>query len=193
MQPVTKPTTVATALLTTLLLAGHAYGAPKESEESIALKKFKSVVSHYEKFFATKPVLLKTTINSYSKSGYVYTYRKFEARDFSYDVKKNDSLVSPFMGYITLSFKAQSNGSCGDYIGDKKPVGFTSANEAEANKNNSSCYTSDNDLSDTSELVFAYQDGKWVFKNAHSTIYPLTAASTVLSETISALETSSRR
>ena len=144
--------------------------AQSQNDEGAALSSFKIVVSNYEKFFSLHPGLLSKVKNSYSRTGAVFSYKRYEASSFSYDVRKSDSLVSPFIGYITMPYKYWSNGLCGDYVPDKVPTGYTLQAEAVSKKNDEACYEPASQGPDTAEFVFAFQDGKWTLKGVTSKI-----------------------
>ncbi len=145
-----------------------------QSEEA-AVKSFKKIVKSVDDFFSTSPVVLHSEDLTRSPSGKINCLLRFEKIQVSFDVTKTNSLISPYTAYIALSLMATSNRSSGDIkpvvasLGPT-PVGFQNTEDALKARDFASCAYSWQDskewcLGDT-RLVYAYQDGGWVFKSA---------------------------
>lgn len=144
--------------------------AQKEQEP---MSSFEKRVAIFEKFFASKPLLLKKqkfTFQNASPTGLIFFYHRFEDFKMSYDITKGDSLRSRFIGYISVNYIDVVSKKCGDVDLDT-PNGkvFSTIEAARYNRNNEYCYEKDRER--TVKFVFAYQNGRWVFKlvlNAYS-------------------------
>jgi hypothetical protein len=131
-----------------------------------AMSSFKKRVAIFEKFFKSKPILLEKEAFDSSPTGFIFFYSRFEECGISYDIKKTDSLISPFMGYISVNYKGVVSKNCGDVksYGDKF---FSTIEAVRNNKYNESCYTEEK--RPPVKFVFAYQNSKWVFKDVLDT------------------------
>jgi hypothetical protein len=74
----------------------------QEEKEMISL--FEKQVDKFEKFFSSQPRLLEKQFYKDSPTGFIFFYHRFDDYKISYDIRKTDSLVSPYMGYITVNF-----------------------------------------------------------------------------------------
>ena len=80
-----------------------------------------------------------------------YKFRMITDKDYSYDIQKTDSIVSPYEAIVTFTLKTEKTNI------------YNTKNEAEADNN----YKSDsNDMFYISKYKYhyAYQDGKWMYK-----------------------------
>jgi len=141
-------------------------------EEAISL--FEEKVAHFEKFFSAKPKVLDKQSSKKSPTGYIYLYTWFENYKISYDIQKTDSLITPYMGYITVSYWMTSSNNCGDFeshrIYGETDKYFTTEEPVRAIKNNESCYkpsTYDGKevIRYATKFIFAYQKKQWVYKD----------------------------
>lgn len=147
----------------------------QKAAESDPLVSFKVITRKFETFFASGPrkVLMKTE-SGYRKGG-EFVVEEIAARDFSYDVQKTDSLVSPFMGTILMNIVSRENGSCGDLKHDGQGFGFSTVQQALVDDDRTECYL-DSPIPKKPtvyaiKLVFTFQDATWVFKSATQTDY----------------------
>lgn len=136
---------------------------------------FKVIAGKFNSFFSAGPrkVILKTS-SGWSKNG-EFVVEEYSAQDVGYDVQKTNSLVSPYSATIQMNIVAKSNESCGDLKHDGAGYGWSSVNVALSALDKSECYRySPIERSPTVyaiKLVFAMQDGIWVFKDAIQTDY----------------------
>lgn len=136
---------------------------------------FKVIARKFETFFASGPrkVVMKTE-SGYQKGG-EFVVEEVTTRDFSYDVQKTDSLVSPFNGTLLMNIVSRENGSCGDLKHDGEGFGFTTVQGAMAALDRTECYQYSPLPKEPTvyaiKLVFAFQDATWVFKSAMQTDY----------------------
>ncbi len=138
--------------------------AQKEQE---AISSFEKRVAIFEKFFKSEPLLIeKQDFRKASPKGIIFFYVKFTNCKISYDIVKTDSLISPLMGYILLSYISVESTKCGDVksFDDKY---FSTIESLKNNKNNKSCYKES--VKHTVKFIFAYQNSKWVFKEVLNT------------------------
>jgi len=154
-----------------------------------ALDSFKILVNSVDELFSSSPMILNTEDFPRSPSGKLSYRLKFEKIELSYDVQSTNSLISPFKAYIKLRLRAYSNASNGDV---RSPGGERDAKtgkyideiwgfqDVQAAMNNQSFLTcTDAKIPNMSaketdlawcvgdiNLLYAYQDNKWVFKDA---------------------------
>ena len=130
---------------------------------------FKKRVAIFENFFVFEPVLLRMgTYESTSQAdmkGIIYFYKKYRNCKISYDIRKTDSLVSPFIGYIYVDYSSFVSQKCGDAKFSGKHY-FSTIEQARDNKDNYSCYREEFSSGGNSryEFIFAYQQDNWVLK-----------------------------
>jgi hypothetical protein len=114
--------------------------------EANALASFKKETSaymaHYKKYMMTTMV---------SGEGDKWLKISLEASDFSIDVRKTDSLVSPYIG--TLDFTVT--------------IRFTANHETRAEAEADSSFVGDSGkgIIEPHKHIYAFQDGKWVSKS----------------------------
>jgi hypothetical protein len=149
-----------------------------EEERAVAL--FKEKTKKFQDFLASKPVFLDKQDLSKSPTGFVYTHYRFKLNDISLNVKRSDSLISPFIGYIDLIYEIDANKQCGDIVDEKQQYseryewGYSTYEKAMAHAYD--CFNPRRSGSrifppDDVQLTFAYQEGRWVFKDAIRTKY----------------------
>jgi hypothetical protein len=100
--------------------------------------------------------------------------------DISFNVKRSDSLISPFIGYIDLIYDLDASKKCGDIVDEKQQYseryewGYSTYEKAMAHA--SDCFNPHRSGAlifppDYVQLTFAYQEGRWIFKDAIRTKY----------------------
>jgi hypothetical protein len=153
---------------------------PTVSEEARALKNFERIVDDFSKYFATNPKFVSKEADSERYSFYtakiIYTIHQQVLKNVSFDVRKTDSLVSPFAGYIDVEFIRKNNVNCGDVffrssppgpVGSPTgPIGYSNIHIALNRANEDSCFKSLTSTTDRYE--FAYQNSRWVLKSIKS-------------------------
>ena len=132
-----------------------------QKEEKIAVKAFTKKSSKISKFLLSNQSILFVNNYANSSTGKAYSYTSIKLLNSNINVMKTDSLVTPFLGYLTIEYKVQDNKQCGDIDKDN---GYSTYNQAFAYKGK--CLTESNSLIRETKLVFAYQDNKWIFKAA---------------------------
>jgi hypothetical protein len=159
--------------------------APTEAEHAVAL--FKAKAEQFQRFLSQSPVFLSKEDFSKSPTGVVYYHLRVRLLQSGFDVQRSDSLVSPLIGYLYLTYDAEETISCGDMIvthpgGTRESYGYTTYEKAMAHPHD--CFRRwgrSSPSGDNVRLSFAYQDGRWVLKDALRTQYnrqdgPLLAA-----------------
>lgn len=176
-------------ILLLLFGLGISINQPKEvfgqSEQEQALKSFQSLVDKFSSFFQGKQHLVyKSSYPPTPTHVLVYVLEYSLSKDISYDVQQTQSLVSPYVGYINLGLISRENGSCGTVMGFKARIGWDNADEAVRNIGKESCYTYslNEPYVDEVRFSFAFQRGKWIFKDIIRTAFnnPEIAISTAL-------------
>jgi hypothetical protein len=165
--------TITLATLTAMIvILGHAQTPQKAAEQSAPagdpLSSFKVIVRKFNTFFAAGPrkAIVKTS-SGYSPTG-EFVIEEYSAQDIGYDVEKTDSLVSPYSGTIQMNIIGRANSSCGDLKHAGIAYGWSSVNGALSAIDRSECYRyspiEGKPTVYAVKLVFALQDGRWVFK-----------------------------
>ena len=147
--------------------------APLEAERAVTL--FKAKVEQVKRFLAQDPILLSKQDFPESPTGETYYYVWIKLRESSFDVQHSNSLISPFMGYLDFTYDEEDTQSCGDLIffpqrGVGKRIqrdiyGYSTHGKAMAHAPN--CFQRRrNPPVQHTRFTFAYQDGRWIFKDA---------------------------
>jgi hypothetical protein len=140
-----------------------------QSEQEQALKSFEKVVAKFSVFCQTKQYLVYKQKFSESPTGFIVcAYEYTLAKDVSYDVQKTQSLVSPLVGYISLGVILKSNASCGALEFSKRRWCWDNTDAAVKDITTHSCYKENaygEGYVDEVMFSFAYQGGKWIFKD----------------------------
>ncbi len=140
------------------------------SPEARALYDFIKIDNDFSAFFSTNPMFVSKEDTRVARGLYtadiVYNINHTEFISMNYDVRKTDSLISPFAGYIDVEYNEKRNGSCGDvYMRDSKigAIGYSNIDAALRKASDGSCFKIL--MSRIVRYEFAYQNGKWVLKN----------------------------
>ena len=140
----------------------------QEKEESFALSLFQQKVASFKGFLSGQPKLLYKQSFSESPTGVVYEHHQVRLLNISYDVRRTDSLVSPFLGIIDVTYEDKTNRSCGDVkttFGRKTWVNGFSSRE-KILKYRDRCFKLDDVLStEHVRFSFAFQEDRWTWKN----------------------------
>jgi hypothetical protein len=150
------------------------YAQKELTDEERAVVIFKDKAKKIQIFLSSNPIITTKYDSSFSQTGLLYNHYRFSISKISINIKKSDSLISPFVGYIDLSYATDTNKECGDVISqvtqnsEKHYLGFSTYENAMAHRNN--CfhprgYGSYIYPPEDIQLIFAYQDGRWVFKD----------------------------
>jgi hypothetical protein len=157
------------------------------AQDDIVLSSFEKITTKFEKFFANSNDVVDKQDFPKSPTSYTFSLHRFYPATIAYDVKKTESLVSPYTAYIELKCLKSSNHSDGDirfyydvkikqlvlYSEDmilnteekesmNSMQGFGCANEENALKLK---INEDNKELEKITFMFAYQNKKWVLKN----------------------------
>lgn len=144
----------------------------QEEKEVISL--FEKQVDKFEKFFSSNPKVIEKQSSSDSPTGFIFFYHRFDDYKISYDVRKSDSLVSPYMGYITVSHWETYSRKCGDLETKYHGKLFTTIDFARQKRDDESCYERYR-VGTTimkrgeAKFIFAFQKKQWVYKNVVGT------------------------
>lgn len=149
----------------------------QEEKEVISL--FEKQIHKFEKFFSSKPKLLEK--QSYkglptgkdSPTGYIFFYDRFDDPKISYDIRKTDSLVSPYIGYVNLNYLETTSEKCGDFQLDASKKTFTTIELARQKRDDESCYkpyrVGGKEFRRSARFIFAFQKKRWVYKDVVDT------------------------
>lgn len=134
-----------------------------QNEEDI-MSSFEKRVVTFKKFFSSKPKLLEGQYYKDSPTDRIFFYVRFDDPQITYNIYKTDSLVSPYMGYIDISYSFSEARKCGNAKGTLFYENFFSTIEfAREKKDDEGCYGEKR--RDESKFIFAFQKKRWVFIN----------------------------
>lgn len=153
-------------------------GEPSLSRQKAdPLTSFRQIAKKFEEFFAGGPQkLIEKQRFEKSPNGEVVSLKAYSGRDVAYDVQKTSSLVSPYAATINVKLVGRDNASCGDVRGSgDKAYGWTTVSAALAASERAECFQwhpiEERPTVYDVNFVFAYQDGRWIFKDAIRTKY----------------------
>ena len=130
-----------------------------EKDEKIAVKTFIAKTNKISKFMSSNQSILFVADHPNSPTGNAYSYTSIALLNSKVNVIRTDSLITPFLGYLIIHYKIQNNNECGDI---NKEYGYSTYSGALAYKGKCLSYY----FIRETKLVFAYQNNKWVFKDA---------------------------
>ena len=138
-------------------------------DEAAILKSFKNKVDHLDSLFSATPVVMASQNWNELSTGKINYLVKIEKIGIKYDLQKTNSLVSPYIGYVTLSIKVSDNQQSGEIEGYKEKIGFADPEKAKQILIfNPCCSPGDNEdewCKGDIKATFSYQEGIWVFKS----------------------------
>ena len=157
------------------------------------LGSFERKVDRFREFFSRFPKVLHDRESSASETGRLIWFEKCKLISIEYNVRKTDSLVSPFTGSIQVTYCSYDNTKCGDVKGRFKkrgPIQLTknvdgayvfnstetdvettygySTLDSAKNGDVANCYEKATWPIYKATFNFAFQNGRWVFKNISS-------------------------
>lgn len=155
-------------------VGGAVPAAVQPTSPSDPLKTFQAIVGGYKSFFSKSEKLVYGQAYSDSPSGRLVYVIEYAGKDLAYDVRKTDSLVSPFTAYVQLSLRSMDNGSCGTVPGFRKMAGWPDVAGALAQANSPQCFKpliDGEEFWDQVRFQYAYQDDKWTLVQVLRTQY----------------------
>jgi hypothetical protein len=146
---------------------------------------FKAKAEQFQRFLAQEPVFLSKQDFSKSPTSVIYYHMRTRLLESGFDVQRSESLVSPFIGYLNLTYGQEENVACGDMVITYPPIGgglpshtsyagYTTYEKTMVHVHD--CFQPARSPVEHVRLTFAYQDGRWVFKGAIRTKYNHKAA-----------------
>lgn len=148
------------------------------SPEEKARASFDIRVAKLQSFLKPYPVYIDKQKYSKSPTGFIYIPSRFLNIDIKYDIEKTNSVVTPFIGVIFLNFDEFHSPLCGDidiefYINGQgnQSLAFTNDQDAIHSKDKVECYKHARSVK--LAIKFAYQDGKWIYKEVINTKFNL--------------------
>ena len=162
-----KSKKVVSIILCFFILLGVTKSFAQEDKKAMSL--FEEQVNKFEKFFSSNPKLLVKQSYHDSPTGYIFFYERFDDYKISYDIKKSDSLVSPYIGYLTVSHLETTSKKCGDFKGYGDEKYFSTIELSRQKKEDKSCYkpliVGGTEVRLSSKFIFAFQKEQWVYKD----------------------------
>jgi hypothetical protein len=132
----------------------------KAADSADPLSQFENRVTSIKGFLASP----KRMVLEYTSSGSpLYFATELVAGPVSYDVRKTDSLVSPFSAYVAVNAVASQNAQCGSVQAYGRGIGWPTQAEAIASMGLEGCFRP----MPPAEMRFnyAFQQGRWVLKS----------------------------
>jgi hypothetical protein len=152
-------------------------------DQKQAVDSFSVIVSKFSNFIKSPQKLIYKQKYTDSPSGFVVEVIEYSGSNLLYDIKKTESIITPFVGYIEIDFTDKSNSVCGNVFytisKNKMFIGWDTEKGALDNSNSLKCYEpqTGSDVkpvlssADRVRFDFSYQNDKWVFKSAIRTDY----------------------
>jgi hypothetical protein len=136
-----------------------------QTEQQRVVSLFEDRVNIFHDFFKSNPLLLDKQKYSSSPSGYIFFYRRYSLEDISFDIRRTNSLVSPYSAYIDVATSVERTIKCGDVKGDPNTY-FSTLDIARMNKDKRNCWApvKPEDI----RFYFAYQNNQWVYQRVVS-------------------------
>jgi hypothetical protein len=141
--------------------------APTEAERALAL--FKAKAEQVQRFLAQEPMYLSKQDFKDSPTREIYYHIRVRLLESGFDVQRSDSLVSPFLGYLDLTLAREETIECGDVAINYSKIGryvFGHSTYEKAMARVHDCFRRARAPIEHVRLTFAYQNGRWVFKDA---------------------------
>ena len=149
----------------------------QSQEQKQAIDSFDLIVNKFSTFFKSPQKLINKQAFSKSPSGVSVHVLEYSGTNLSYDIKKTESIISPFTAFIEIDVSPKSNNSCGNVffiVGEKKYktiTGWDTEKGALDNSDTLKCYEPQlffgrvmPSIAYRVKFEFAYQNNKWVFK-----------------------------
>ena len=124
--------------------------------------KFEKITYNFAEFIQTPQRAVVTQSWVMSPTGTNSLILECYGYDVSYDVQKTESLVSPYIGYITAIIVTKDNKDCGDVIAKlsrKESFCFGHTTELRARENLESF---GEPVASTATFTFVYQNETWI-------------------------------
>lgn len=138
------------------------------AQEEQAIKAFQITVSNFETFFETPQKYIYKEIYSESPTKEIVMINVLEKTNISYDISKTQSIITPYTGYITVTYIRSENNKCGNFKTKYTDPRYTTEELALQN-DLPTCYKPINTMRTT--FYFAYQNNKWVLKRYDENLF----------------------
>ena len=147
-------------------------------KDEVVKSLFEKRVKTFQSFFSSKPKLLWKQLylmgdRKSTPTGDAFIYLSFRDCKISYDVRRTNSLASPYIGYITVQYSYSDSSKCGDFKDEDVMSGnkvvlkgrtyFTTLELARQKRDDESCYEKEGE--GETRFSFAFQNNQWVFKD----------------------------
>ena len=141
------------------------------AQEKKIISSFKTIIDDVGEFLSTAPIVLVTKDFPTSPSGTISYQLKFEKiRIESYDIRKDDSIITPYTGYMVISLRVLSNLARADVISLDFLRGYSNVEDAKkvmefmcGNVLTLQHSQPERCIGDI-KVLYGYQDDKWVLK-----------------------------
>lgn len=139
----------------------------------VAESEFEQTITRVNEYLSGKPVLLTSNrIVKGNEETYIYYCLRIENYNLDYSVKQGFSKITPYNGFIYLSFNVFDNANSGDVVSDisplafsaeivpKKAVGFSTTTVAMSNQD-----FSKSGRSASITIKYSYQGNQWLYSD----------------------------
>jgi hypothetical protein len=144
-----------------------AYSQESINDTKIVMAAFEKQVSIIDSFFTTKPLFLDRQDFPYSPTKEIFRLFKHTLFSLSYDIQKTNSIISPFVAVVHVTFRILNN----------SVINSDSYSTVTPEYSNHWCHTTkesclrDTIFKDRESLPisitinYAYQDNHWIYKS----------------------------
>jgi len=150
-------------LVVCFVLSSKAHALEQTNNQTV--ESFNLIVGKFDNFFKSPQKIIYRENYSESPSGGVVYVIEYSGVNLRYDIKKTDSMISPFTAFIELDLTTGSNGSCGNVSGYQNNIGWDNEKEALEKSNSPNCYKPSEYVTHPVKFGFAYQNNKWILKS----------------------------
>jgi hypothetical protein len=160
-----KSCIVAVMLFGAITINKPAIGKPNQNSDQKAITEFRKKTQKINAFLSNKPIFL---INAYfpdSPTGRSYNHYRLMLNNIAINIEKTNSLTTPLIGYMYVNYELEDSNHCGDLDG----YGYSTRKKAIIHRTD--CFstwmlTGNEPVGEQKvEIIFAYQEGKWGFKD----------------------------
>lgn len=157
-------------LVVSYMLSAPVVYATEQQDQDAAYQSFQPIVKKFTDFFMKNPKLLSKVSPPENLKAQAYSITHFFARQVNYDISKTNSIVYPFIGFVSVDTDVFDNKNCGNVAFNKKDRdGWSTIDEALRNTDNKVCFVSrtkdKGPIQHRFNFVYKVKTGKWVFKN----------------------------
>jgi hypothetical protein len=153
---------ISTQFLLFIIFTGTAYG------DDSAVAKFKEIVNQIETSLNASPPLYDVQNYPKSVTGRVIIPNRYRISPFRFDVKRTDSLVTPFIGEIAFDASTQTTSKCGSVSRPSGGLAAASTEEALESAKKEDCWRTEFPEPCAVLFAYGYAETKWMLRQITS-------------------------